>query len=62
MNIIKKSSKNGKMETEKTSKRLLGAGIISAVAASLCCITPVLAIIAGSSGIAASFSWLEPLR
>ncbi len=50
------------MKTEKTSKKLIGAGIISAFAASLCCITPLLALIAGSSGIAASFSWLEPLR
>lgn len=37
-------------------------GIISAVAASLCCITPVLALIAGSSGLASTFSWLEPAR
>ncbi|WP_345157908.1 mercuric transport protein MerTP [Pontibacter saemangeumensis] len=40
----------------------LGAGVVSAIAASLCCITPLLAIMAGTSGIAASFSWLEPLR
>ncbi|PCH65717.1 MAG: heavy metal transporter [Bacteroidetes bacterium] len=46
----------------QASNKLLGAGILSAVAASLCCITPVLALIAGSSGIAASFSWLEPAR
>lgn len=37
-------------------------GIISAIAASLCCITPVLALIAGSSGFASAFSWLEPAR
>lgn len=40
----------------------MGAGLISAIAASLCCITPVLALVAGSSGIAAGFSWLEPAR
>ncbi len=40
----------------------MGAGVLSAVAASLCCITPVLALIAGSSGIASAFSWLEPVR
>ena len=50
------------METKKSSKGLIGAGVFSAIAASLCCITPVLALIAGSSGAAASFSWLEPAR
>lgn len=50
------------MKTKSINKKLAGAGIISAIAASLCCITPVLALIAGSSGIAASFTWLEPVR
>lgn len=50
------------MNTKKSSKGLVGAGIFSAIAASLCCITPVLALIAGSSGIASAFSWLEPAR
>ncbi|NOZ48273.1 MAG: mercuric transport protein MerTP [Chlorobi bacterium] len=50
------------MKTKTINKKLAGAGILSAIAASLCCITPVLALIAGSSGIAASFSWLEPAR
>ncbi|MBK9283054.1 MAG: mercuric transport protein MerTP [Sphingobacteriaceae bacterium] len=42
--------------------KFLGAGILSAIAASLCCITPVLALIAGTSGAAATFSWVEPFR
>jgi len=46
----------------KTEKKLLGAGILAAIAASLCCITPVLALIAGTSGVASSFSWMEPFR
>ncbi|WP_159518594.1 mercuric transport protein MerTP [Sunxiuqinia indica] len=46
----------------KTNKALLGTGLFTAIAASLCCITPVLALIAGSSGIASSFSWMEPFR
>ena len=50
------------METKKSSNKFLGAGVISAIAASLCCITPVLALISGASGIASAFSWLEPLR
>lgn len=46
----------------KSSKALLGTSILTSIAASLCCITPILALIAGGSGIASSFSWLEPLR
>lgn len=42
--------------------KVASAGILSAVAASICCVTPVLALVAGTSGIAASFAWLEPLR
>lgn len=37
-------------------------GISAAIAASLCCITPVLALLGGISGIAASFSWIDPYR
>ena len=50
------------MKTQKTSKGLIGTGIVAAVATSLCCITPVLALVAGSSGLASGFSWLEPFR
>lgn len=46
----------------KKAGRLVGAGVLSAVAASLCCITPVLALISGASGVASTFSWMEPLR
>ncbi|MBS1577413.1 MAG: mercuric transport protein MerTP [Bacteroidetes bacterium] len=42
--------------------KLMSAGIVSAIAASLCCITPVLAMIAGSGSMASSFSWIEPAR
>ena len=38
------------------------AGALTAIAASLCCITPVIALLAGSSSIAANFSWIEPAR
>jgi len=36
--------------------------IFTAASASLCCITPVLAIVAGTSSLATSFTWLDPLR
>lgn len=45
-----------------TDKRIIGTGLLTAIAASLCCITPVLALVAGTSGIASTFSWLEPAR
>lgn len=47
---------------KKSNKGLLGIGLLSAIAASLCCITPILAFIVGASGMAATFSWLEPAR
>ena len=46
----------------KTDKKLIGAGLLTTIAASLCCITPVLALIAGTSGLTSTFSWLEPFR
>lgn len=36
------------------------AGIIAAVLASLCCITPVLAVLAGVGSMASSFAWMQP--
>ena len=39
-----------------------GASVVTAIAASICCITPVIALFAGSSSLAANFSWIEPAR
>ena len=50
------------MKSETSSKAVTGVGIMAAIAASLCCITPLLAILAGASGAASSLSWLEPAR
>lgn len=50
------------MSNQKSSKGLIFAGVVSAIAASLCCITPILALIAGASGAASTFSWIEPAR
>ncbi len=47
---------------KNNNNKIIGMGVITAIAASLCCITPVLALIAGASGLASSFSWLEPAR
>ena len=44
------------------SKSLFGAGLLAALAASLCCITPLLAVVGGLGGAASAFSWLEPYR
>jgi copper chaperone CopZ len=46
----------------KSENKLIGAGLLTAITASLCCVTPVLAVIAGTSGIASTFSWIEPFR
>lgn len=46
----------------KGSGKLVGAGVLSAIADSLCCITPVLALISGATGVASTFSWMEPFR
>lgn len=50
------------MKTKSSESKWIGAGVLAAVAASLCCITPVLALLAGTSGLASTFSWLEPAR
>lgn len=50
------------MSTSKAGGKTWIAGLLTATAASLCCITPVLALISGTSGIASTFSWMEPYR
>ena len=42
--------------------KLAVTSILTAITASLCRITPVLALIAGTSGVASTFSWIEPFR
>lgn len=44
------------------NKSAIGVGLLTAIASSLCCITPLLAILAGTTGFAATFQWVEPLR
>ena len=45
-----------------SNKPLLGASLLAALAASLCCITPLLALLGGLGGVASAFAWLQPLR
>lgn len=49
-------------QTADNAGKWMGAGVLSAILASLCCITPVLALISGASGVASTFSWMEPAR
>ena len=50
------------MKAEKTSKNAAYTGLFAAVAASSCCIPPVIALIAGVGGSASALSWMEPFR
>mgnify|MGYP000194552915 CR=1 FL=1 len=46
----------------KKASNLIGTGLLTAFAASLCCITPVLALMIGTTGLISTFSWLEQAR
>ncbi len=46
----------------KITETTVFAPVLTAFASSLCCIMPVVAFLAGTSGLAASFSWIEPAR
>lgn len=41
---------------------LSNLSLLTALSSSLCCIMPVLAIFAGTSGMVSTFSWVEPAR
>lgn len=51
-----KSSKNN------SGTKWMSSGLVAAFVASLCCITPVAASLAGISGVASTFSFMEPIR
>lgn len=50
------------MMNMKSSGTFSIASVLTAMAASLCCITPVVAFLAGSGSLAANFSWIAPAR
>ena len=44
------------------SQKAAGLSLLSSIGASLCCLTPLLTLVSGASGIASRFSWIEPTR
>lgn len=46
----------------KNPKNYIVPTLLTSITASLCCITPVIAIISGATGFASTFSWLDPMR
>lgn len=50
------------MKTTTKNNKSWIIGLFTGIAASLCCIIPVLALLGGASGFASSFSWIEPFR
>ena len=46
----------------KAKNSAIGLGLLTAFASSLCCIAPLLALLAGTSSLAANFSWIEPAK
>lgn len=46
----------------KNNKKAILTGVFAAIAASSCCIPPVIAAIAGVSGMGSTLSWMEPFR
>lgn len=49
-------------QSDNSDTKWMGAGLLVAFVASLCCVTPVFAFLAGIGGIASTFSWVEPFR
>ncbi|MEX2564722.1 MAG: mercuric transport protein MerTP, partial [Cyclobacteriaceae bacterium] len=56
------STESNSEKKQGNGKGAAASGIFAALAASSCCIPPVIAALAGVGGIAGSLSWLEPFR
>jgi len=50
------------MSIKKISKKAGYTGLFAAIAASSCCMPPVIALIVGVGGGASALSWMEPFR
>ena len=48
--------------SNKPKSAFISAGVLAAIASSLCCIGPLIAILGGVSGAASTFSWITPAR
>jgi len=46
----------------KSQNSAIGLSLLTAFASSLCCIVPFIALLAGTSSLAANFSWIEPAQ
>lgn len=46
----------------KAQNSAIGLGLLTAFASSLCCIVPLVAVLAGTSSLATNFSWIEPAK
>ncbi len=44
------------------NKKLIGSGLLLALASSLCCIVPILALLGATGSAMSMFSWVTPLR
>lgn len=62
MQQLKRQQLTNRLEEMKSENKLASIGLLTAISASLCCITPILALLAGTSGFASNFSWIEPFR
>lgn len=47
---------------KRESKKAIVTGVLTAIAASSCCVPPLIAAIAGVGSIGSTLSWVEPLR
>ena len=56
------STPNHEAQESDNGKGAAATGLIAALAASSCCIPPVIAALAGVGGVAGSLSWVDPLR
>ncbi len=47
---------------KRESKKAIATGVLTAIAASSCCVPPLIAAIAGVGSVGSTLSWVEPLR
>ncbi|WP_312350864.1 mercuric transport protein MerTP [Sphingobacterium multivorum] len=50
------------MSNTQQNRKLLGSGLLLALASSLCCIVPLFALFGAAGSMVSIFSWIAPLR